>query len=98
MPLHYRLASEPPASRLLRRCAPLFLLLGMLAGALVPGLIAGDRPFQISLCDDLEQAPSACAPLERSLSAVLRAGGADLVQRDELTAPMLSLPLAYIAE
>ena len=62
MPLHYTLASEPPASRRLRRCAPLLLFLGMLAGALVPGLIAGDRPFQTSLCDDLEHAPAACAP------------------------------------
>jgi hypothetical protein len=83
MPLHYTLASEPPAPRLLRRCAPLLLLLGMLAGALAPGLIAGDRPFQTSLCDDLEAARAACAPLERPLSAGLRAGGADLVQPDE---------------
>jgi hypothetical protein len=44
----------------------------MLAGALAPGLIAGDRPFQTSLCDGLEHAPAACAPLERTLSAALR--------------------------
>ena len=87
MPLHYALASESPASRYLRRCAPLLLLLGILAGALAPGLIAGDRPFQISLCD-LEHAPAACVPLERTLSAALRAAalrarGSDLVQLDE---------------
>jgi hypothetical protein len=83
MPLHCTLASEPPASRRLRRCAPLLLLLAMLAGALAPGLIASDRPFHTSLCDDLEQAPAACAPLERTLSAGLRAGGGDLVHLDE---------------
>jgi hypothetical protein len=33
----------------------------MLAGALAPGLIAADRPFQTSLCD-LEYAPVGCAP------------------------------------
>jgi hypothetical protein len=82
MPLHYILAVEQPASRRLRRGAPLLLLLGMLAGALVPGLIAGDRPFQTSLCDDLEQAPASCGLLERTLSAALRGGG-DLVQLDK---------------
>jgi hypothetical protein len=61
MPLHYTLASDPPASRGLRRCALPLLLLGMLAGVLAPGLIAGDRPFQLSLCD-LEHAPAGCAP------------------------------------
>ena len=60
MPLHHTLALEPPAYRRLRRCAPLLLLPGILAGALAPGLIAGDRPFQISLCD-LEHAPAGCA-------------------------------------
>jgi hypothetical protein len=84
MPLHH--ASEPPASRLVRRCAPLLLFVGMLVGALVPGLIAGDRPFQISLCDDLEQAPAPCGPLERTLLAALRADGADLVQPHEANA------------
>ena len=105
MPLHYTLISEPPASRLLRRCAPLLLLLGILAGALVPGLIVGDRPFQTSLCDDLEQAPATCAALERTLSAALRAGGGDLVQLDEANgadafstaAPYLWCPLPKIA-
>ena len=59
MPLHYTLVLEPPASRRVRRCALPLLLLGMLAGVLAPGLIAGDRPFQASLCDDLEHAPAA---------------------------------------
>jgi hypothetical protein len=83
MPLHYTLTSEPLASRRARRSAPLLLLLGMLVGVLAPGLIAGDRPFQTSLCHDLEHAPAACASLERTLSAALRAGGEDLVQLDE---------------
>jgi hypothetical protein len=64
MQLHCTLASEPPATRRLRGCAP--LLLGMFAGALPPGLIAGNPPFQTSRCDDLVSPPTACAPLERS--------------------------------
>jgi hypothetical protein len=35
MPLHYILALETGASRRLRRCAPLLMLLGIFAGALV---------------------------------------------------------------
>jgi hypothetical protein len=69
MPLHYTLASEPPVSRRLRRCAPLFLLLGILGGALAPGLIAGDRPFQTGLCDYLEHAPAACLPIAEANGA-----------------------------
>jgi hypothetical protein len=38
---------------------------------LAPGLIASDRPFQVSLCDDLAQAPEACAPRERTISAAM---------------------------
>jgi hypothetical protein len=69
MPLHHTLASEPSASRRLRRSAPLFLLLGILGGALAPGLIAGDRAFQTGLCDYLEHAPAACLPLAEANGA-----------------------------
>jgi hypothetical protein len=70
MPFHPSIASEPAASRRLRRCAPVLLFLGLIAVALAPGLIAGDRPFQTSLCDDLEP-PAACAPLARTISAAM---------------------------
>ena len=60
MPLHHTLACESPGSRRLRRCAPLLLVAGLTAFALAPGLIVGDRPFQASLCVELEQAPEAC--------------------------------------
>ena len=79
MPLHHTLASEPPASRRLRRWAPLLVLLGMLTATLLPGLIAADRPFQISLCDDLEQVPDACAALVRTMSATMPTDGAGLI-------------------
>ena len=98
MPLHYTLALEPPASRRLRRCAPLLLLLGMLAGALVPGLIAGDRPFQTSLCDDLEQAPAACAPLEPLYRLPCARAAGIWFSWTRPTAPMPSLPRPRIAE
>ena len=71
MPLHPAIACEPPASRRLRRWAPLLLFLGLIAVVLAPGLIASDRPFQVSLCDDLAQAPEACAPRERTISAAM---------------------------
>jgi hypothetical protein len=80
MPLHYTLASEPPACRRFRRWAPLLLLLWLIAVALSPGLIAGDRPFQTSLCDYFEQVPEACASLERTISAVMPADGAGLAR------------------
>jgi hypothetical protein len=71
----------------------------MLVGLLAPGLIAGDRPFQTSLCDDLKQAPGVCAPLERTLSAALRAGGGDLVQLDKVNgADAFSTAVASIAD
>jgi hypothetical protein len=38
----------------------LLLVAGLTAFALAPGLIVGDRPFQASLCVELEQAPEAC--------------------------------------
>jgi hypothetical protein len=75
MPLHYTLASDPPAFRRVRRCAPLLLLLGMLTGVLVAGCISGDRPFQTSLCDDLEHAPAAtCVSLAYHLSSSVATG------------------------
>jgi hypothetical protein len=70
----------------------------MLAGTLAPGLIAGDRPFQTSLCDD--PASTACAPLERTLlSADLRACGGDLVQPDQVnSADAFSTAVASMAD
>lgn len=73
MPLHPAIACEPPASRRLRQWAPLLLLVGLIAVALMPGLIASDRPFQVSLCDDLAPAPEACAIRERTISAAVDA-------------------------
>jgi hypothetical protein len=71
MPVHPAIACEPPASRRLRRWAPLLLFLGLIAVALLPGRIARDRPFQVSLCDDLAPAPEACAIREQALSAAM---------------------------
>ena len=65
MPLHHTLACDSVASRRWRRYAPLLLIAGLTALALAPGLIAGDRPFQTSLCGDSEQAPELCAQLRR---------------------------------
>ena len=79
MPLHHTLASAPPASRRLRRWAPLLVLLGMLTATLLPGLIAADRPFQTSLCDDLERVPDACAALVRTMLATMPTDGAGLI-------------------
>ena len=80
MPLHYSLASEPPAWRRFRLWAPLLLLLWLIAVALSPGFIAGDQPFQTSLCDDSERVPEACASLERTVSAVMPTDGAGLAR------------------
>jgi hypothetical protein len=74
MPLHHTLACDP--SRRFRRCAPLLLVVGFTAVALAPGLIAGDRPFQTSLCGDLEQAAEACAQVGRAVSAPAYEGAA----------------------
>ena len=46
MSLHHTLACDSPASRRVRRCAPLLLVVGLTALVLAPGVIAGDRPFQ----------------------------------------------------
>jgi hypothetical protein len=80
MSLHHTLACDSPASRRLRRCAPLLLVVGLTAFALAPGLIAGDRPFQASLCGDLEQAPDACVQLARAPSAALPERADDLAE------------------
>jgi hypothetical protein len=75
MSLHHALACEPPGSRRLRWLAPLLLVAGLIACTLAPGLIAGDRPFQTSLCGDLGAAPDACAELERTASAAIQPVG-----------------------
>jgi hypothetical protein len=77
MSLHHALACEPPTSRRLRWLAPLLLVVGLTALALAPGLIAGDGPFETSLCADLGAASDACAQLERTASAAMPALEAD---------------------
>jgi len=68
MTLHHSIACDSPAARRLRRCVPLLLVAALTAVALAPGLIAGDRPFQQSLCRDHE-ALDACALLWRAAGA-----------------------------
>jgi hypothetical protein len=80
MSLHHTLACDSPPSRRVRWCAPLLLVVGLTAFALAPGLIAGDRPFQTSLCGDVEQAPEACAQLGRAASAAMHEQGSDLAE------------------
>jgi hypothetical protein len=60
MSLHHSISCESPAARRLRRCAPLLLIVGLTVVALAPGLIAGDRPFEQSLCGEHEEL-DACA-------------------------------------
>jgi hypothetical protein len=79
MTLHYMLAEEPPGCRRLRRWAPLLVLLWLIALVLTPGLVAGDRPFQTSLCAGLEQAPDACAALVRTVLATTPPDGRGLI-------------------
>ena len=69
MPLHPTLADDPPTARRFRRCAPLLLALALMAGTLAPGLIAGDRPFQTSLCGDLGRSLRPCGQTEVAASA-----------------------------
>ena len=68
MPLHHTIACESPASRRLRWCAPLLLAAGLTALALAPGVIFGDRPYQISLCGEHEEGKTACAQLRQALA------------------------------
>lgn len=66
MSLTAAIASDPPASRWFRRCAPLLIVTGLTGLALMPGVIAGDRPYAVSLCAD--QPVHACAQLEQALA------------------------------
>jgi hypothetical protein len=78
MTLHHALACDSPASRRLRRYAPLLLVGGLMALALAPGIIAGDGPFQAGLCGDLQQPTEACAQLARAAMHELEAELAQL--------------------
>jgi hypothetical protein len=69
MPLSPAIVRETPASRRLRRYAPLLLAIGLSAAALLPGVIAGDRPFQRSLCIGDPVVPDSCAPPSRTAAA-----------------------------
>jgi peptidoglycan/LPS O-acetylase OafA/YrhL len=80
MSLHYTLACDSPASRRLRRCAPLLLVVGLTTLALAPGIISGDRPFQTSLCGYPEQALEACTQLRRTGSSAMHERAAELVE------------------
>jgi hypothetical protein len=61
MSLHHTIVSDPPASRRWRRYAPLLLVAGLTALALVPGLVSGDGPHEISLCGTQEGGLDTCA-------------------------------------
>jgi hypothetical protein len=61
MSVSHAIAWDPPAARRWRRWAPVLLVLGLTALALTPGVIFGDRPFQISLCGDHGNGLEACA-------------------------------------
>ena len=61
MSLHHTIACDSPASRRWRRCAPLLLVMGLTALTLAPGVLSGDGPHQISLCDVHEEGLDACA-------------------------------------
>jgi hypothetical protein len=54
MSLSHCIAVDPPGSRRWRRCVPLLVVLGLTALALSPGMISGDRSFEINLCGDRE--------------------------------------------
>ena len=70
MSLHHSIARESATTRRLWRCAPLLVVAALSAATLAPGLIAGDRPFQRSLCGNHE-ALDACAQVWRTAVAEL---------------------------
>jgi hypothetical protein len=52
------------SARRLRQCAvPLLVILGLMLLALTPGMLAGDRPFEIALCGEHQGTEGGCAPL-----------------------------------
>jgi hypothetical protein len=51
------------------RYAPLLLVVGLAVLALAPGIISGDGPHQISLCDAREGGLDACAQRWRAALA-----------------------------
>jgi hypothetical protein len=69
MSLNHCIALDPPGSRRWRWCVPLLLVLGLAALALAPGMISGDRSFEISLCGDHEGGLEACAQQWRAALA-----------------------------
>lgn len=68
MSLSFSIASDSRTSRRLRRCAPLLVVLALMALALVPGMISGDRPFQISLCGDGQESLATCVTAAASVA------------------------------
>ena len=86
MPLHHTLACDPPTLRRFRRCAPLLLVVSLTAGALAPGLIAGDRPFHTSPCSELAPVPAACAPIQVAVSTPAQDGA------ERVTEPARKIP------
>jgi hypothetical protein len=69
MLLNHAIACDSRTARHLRRCAPLLVAMGLAALALTPGMISGDRPFQISLCGDQQEGADVCAALALTASA-----------------------------
>lgn len=68
MSLSFSIASDTSTSRRLRRCAPVLVVMGLMALALTPGMISGDRPFQISLCGDGQEPSAACVMAAASVA------------------------------
>jgi hypothetical protein len=69
MSLHHTIACDSPASRRWRQCAPVLLVVGLIALALVPGAISGDRPYQTSLCGDHQEGLDGCVQQWRATLA-----------------------------